>query len=196
MRRGRGLGGSASGWRGSPVQWSLDETVGAPVASSATWYICTRSHRLAIWKNEDSTWRAFPGSAPEAEIPSAPVGSDDCGAAFVQKHAILEIAASPTDQIQPCAHREVTTDESAECRRDPAPEAAKKKPRKVAKGAARKVPRQAAPKPPPTMPGPARSGPIRPQLAVDATSRSRMEPARSRPRRSVPEDDVLHAERQ
>jgi hypothetical protein len=153
---------------------------------------------LAIWK-QDSTWQAFPGLVSEAGIPSAPVGSDDCVRPSVLQHDPDEIAASQTDQIQPCAHREVTTDESAECRRDPTPEAPEKQPRKVAKRAPRKVPRQAAPKPAPTMPSqasPTRSGPTRPQLAVDGACLHRVEPARSTRRRSVPEDDVLHAERQ
>ena len=153
---------------------------------------------LAIWK-KDSTWQAFPGSVSEAEIPSAPVGCDDCVRPFVPKHAVPEIAASPTDQIQSCTHRKVTTDESAECRRDSTPEIAKKKAAKVVKSAPREVPRQADPKPPPKMPSQAsssRSGPTMPHVAVDGASPHRREPARLTRRRSVPEDDVLRAERQ
>jgi transposase len=152
---------------------------------------------LAIWKKEDSTWQAFPGSAPEAEIPSAPVGSDDCGAAFVQKHANSKIAASQTDHIQSCTHPRVTTDESAECRRDPAPEAGKKKTRKVAKAAPSKVPRQAVPKPPSMMPSPTPPrGSRAPMSEPVCPLPARRELARPSTRRNVAEEDVLRAERQ
>jgi hypothetical protein len=150
---------------------------------------------LAIWK-QDSTWQAFPGTASEAGIPSAPVDRDDCVRPSVLQHDTCEIAASPTDQIQPCAHREVTTDESAECRRDSAPVAAEKKPRKVAKAATRKVPRQADPKHAPKMPRPAPSSssmPTAPRLAATGT-RPREAARAAGPLRNVGEDDVLHAE--
>ena len=152
---------------------------------------------LAIWKNDDSTWQPFPGAASEAEIPSAPVGSDDCVAAFVpNKHAITEIAASQTDPIQPCSHRKVTTDESAECRRDPAPVAAKAKSRKVAPKAPRKVPRQAEPKVHPKMPttaSPGTSAASRHASAATAAARSSSAPSGSRAR-TVPEEDILRQE--
>lgn len=99
--------------------WGLDH-VEAHGPKSRKKARCATARKLAVmmlslWKNE-STWQAFPGSALEREIPPATFGSDDCVLPLVEKHDQLEIAASPTDPIQPCAHREMRTDESAESR--------------------------------------------------------------------------------
>jgi transposase len=74
---------------------------------------------LSIWKNQ-RTWKAFPGELAAAEVSSATVGSDDCvDPSEPPELVVLEIAASPTASIQPCARPSgVRTDESAESRRD------------------------------------------------------------------------------
>ncbi len=82
---------------------------------------------LSIWKNK-TDWKAFPGLVTEAEAPSATVGSDDCVYPLVPiEHVNCEIAAPQTAPIQPCARPGRTrTDESAESRGGPRPEASVK----------------------------------------------------------------------
>jgi len=83
---------------------------------------------LSIWKNKQ-TWKAFPGEFAAAEVSSATVGRDDCvDPSEPPELGSKEIAASPTASIQPCAHPAgVRTDESAECRRDPAAAGSRKR---------------------------------------------------------------------
>lgn len=76
---------------------------------------------LKLWKDEVA-WRAFPDLAVREDVkPSAPFGRDDCEGPLdrvaTTQDDTCEIAASPTDPIQPCARPpRARTDESADRR--------------------------------------------------------------------------------